>query len=165
MTVEQQLACFKHHDRRKAEQLKKFGGITPKRPERRPIGWPSSNVSSSAADKAIADARDQASAEATATTEARVRAEMAGQLLEATVAGSGLPEAQQKAVLAMTDAPVPRRVRHVRHRRPARASGDLRQHHAVGTSRQWVKAATTSHRPTRVRRWVWPRHKRFGKNS
>ena len=33
----------------------------------------------SAADKAIADARDQASAEATATTEARVRAEMAGQ--------------------------------------------------------------------------------------
>ena len=105
MTVEQQLAYFKHHDRRKAEQLKKFGGITPeaaKAAADRVAELEREQLS--AADKAIADARELATAEATAATETKIRGEMAGQLLEAAVAGSGLSPEQQKAVLAMTDA-------------------------------------------------------------
>ncbi len=168
MTVEQQLAYFKHHDRRKAEQLKKFGGITPE--EARAAADRVAELEReqlSAADKAIADARDQASAEATATTEARVRAEMAGQLLEATVAGSGLPEEQQKAVLAMTDA-----AKFLDESGTFDTAG-LRAHLATfasttqsGTSRQWGQSGNNQPPAnTGAALGLAEAHKRFGKNS
>jgi len=104
MTTEQQLAYFKHHDRRKADQLKAFDGLTPddaKQLKDRNAELEREKLS--ADERTIADARDQAATEARTAAETEATAKWGDKLLTA-VAGVCLTEEQQKSFLAIASA-------------------------------------------------------------
>jgi hypothetical protein len=101
MTVEQQLAYFKHHDRKKADTLRAFKGLTPEQAEQQAAELEALRKSKLSADElAVEEARKQA--ESAAASEATGK--WAPRLLKAVAGRFITDEKQLNSFLAITDA-------------------------------------------------------------
>ncbi|MGK9270488.1 hypothetical protein KXR83_05745 [Williamsia muralis] len=100
MTVEQQLAYFKHHDRKKADTLSKFGGFTPEQVKQQAEDLEKLRQAQLTADqRAIEDAKTEAANAA----KSEAAGTWAPKLLKA-VASRFVEGDQLKSFLAVTDA-------------------------------------------------------------
>ena len=98
MTAEQQVAYWKHHDRRKSDLLKQYGGITPE--QARQYQQAAEDVrreNLQPSERALEDARTQAQAAARAAA----AAELAPVVAEAIVGQFVTDETQRTAVLSV----------------------------------------------------------------
>lgn len=103
MTVEQQLAYFKHHDRRKADTLSAFEGLTPEEAKALKAKVAEFERGKLSADEqVIAAAREEAAAAAKAAADAEWSAKVHAADLKA-AAGAVLSGDQLKSFLAITD--------------------------------------------------------------
>lgn len=98
MTAEQQVAYWKHHDRRKSDLLKAYGGITPEQARQyQQAAEDARRENLQPSERALEDARAQAEA----TARAAAAAALAPTIAEAIVGQFVADETQRTAVLSV----------------------------------------------------------------